>query len=75
MIASSLPPPGAITFDHQTISSVVLLALVYVLEVEPSPLPDHAVRIVFPHVSQLDLSLDTFFRQPKTCLIVPGTND
>jgi len=46
---SSLPPPGALTFDHQTISSALLLALVRVLEIEHSQLPGHASIIVFTH--------------------------
>jgi len=40
--------PGAVSFDHQTVLSALLLALAHVLEIEPSPLPDHAFGIVFP---------------------------
>jgi len=59
MIASSLPPPGAVSFDHQKISSVPLLAPAYftftlgvhVLEINHSLLPDHAFGIIFLHMS------------------------
>jgi len=39
------------SFDHQTISSALLLALVHVLEIEHSPLPDHTFGIVITHMS------------------------
>jgi len=42
---------GAISLNHQTISSAMLSALLHVLEIEPSPLTDHALAIVFPHTS------------------------
>jgi len=50
-IASSLPPPGAISFDHQTISSALVLAAVHILDSQPSLLPEHTFVIVFLHMS------------------------
>jgi len=42
----------------------VPVLIVHVLEIEPSPLPDHAFWNSLPtHVRRLDLSFDTFYRQ------------
>jgi len=46
-----------------TISSALLLALVHI---EPSPLLDHAIGIVFVHVFRLGLSFDIFHRKLKS---------
>jgi len=50
-IVSSLPPPGAVSFNHQIVPSALSLAQVHVSEIQPSPLPDHAFGTVFPHMS------------------------
>ena len=48
-IASSLPSPGAVSFDHHTISSAPSLVPVHFLEIKHSLLPDHDFGTVFPH--------------------------
>jgi len=69
-IASSLPPPGAVSFDHQTISSALSL-----LPVQHSLLLGHAFGTVFLHVSfGLICPCNTFSHKLKTCLIVRGTS-
>jgi len=45
------PPPGAVNFDHETISSAPSLLPVHVLEMEHSLLPDHTFGTVFLHMS------------------------
>jgi len=50
-IASSLAPSGAVSFDHQTLSSALSLVPVHVLEIEHSLLPDHAFGTAFLHMS------------------------
>jgi len=50
-IASYLPQPGAVSFDHQTISNALSLVPVHVLEIEHSLLPDHVFGTVFLHTS------------------------
>jgi len=62
-LSAALPPPGAVSFDHQTVSDALLLALVHVLEMEHSSLPDLTFGI--PHVCRLGLSLDTFFSETE----------
>jgi len=45
-------PPGAVSFDHQTVSSALLnVPVVHVMEIEYSLLPDHAFGTVFIHMS------------------------
>jgi len=41
-ITDSLPPPGAVSVDHQTISRALSLVPVNVLEIQHLLLPDHA---------------------------------
>jgi len=41
-VTSWLPPPGAASFDHLTISSTLSLVPVHVLEIDHLLLPDHA---------------------------------
>ena len=48
-IASSLPSASAVSFDHETISSALLLVLVHVLEMELLPPLDHVFGTVFLH--------------------------
>jgi len=50
-IACSLPPLGAVSFDHQTISSALSFVPVHVLEIEHSLLSDHVFGTVFLHMS------------------------
>ena len=52
---------------HSSLISSALL-LVLLVEIKPSPLPDHVFGIAFPHVCQLDLSLDTFYLKLKMYL-------
>jgi len=50
-IASSLPPPIAVSFNRQRISSALsLIVPVHVLEIELSLLLDHAFRTVIHNV-------------------------
>jgi len=54
-IASSLSSPGAVSFDHQTISVALWLVAVHLLEIEHSLLPDHAFGTVFLYKMSVDL--------------------
>jgi len=51
VIASSLTPPGTVSFDCPSASSALLSALIHILEIEHLLLPDRAFGIVFPHMS------------------------
>ena len=50
-IASSLPPPGTVSFYHQTISCALSLVPVHILDSEHWLLPDYAFGTVFLRMS------------------------
>jgi len=52
-IARSLPSPGAVSFDLQTVSVALSLLTVHILESKHSLLPYHTIGTVFRHVCRL----------------------
>ena len=74
-IDSMLPPPlPSSLMIISEFSNALLVALVHILEVDLLLLLDHTFGIVFPHIRQLDVSLDTIYRKLKMYLIVLGTS-
>jgi len=70
-----LPPPllSSLMIISE-FSNALLVALVHILKVDLLLLLDHTFGMVFPHIRQLDVSLDTFYRKLKMYLIVLGTS-